>query len=84
MVLSYDGFCFRQCGEPPLDLKMFVSGDAFDNSTFFHEQLKFAWLGRVVIPIDFGREIDAPSWDPIPLYDTLERISPVRAFANPG
>ena len=49
MVLSHDGFCFRQCGEPPLNLKMFVSGNAFDNSTFFYEQLKFTWLGRVVI-----------------------------------
>ena len=77
MVLSYDGFCFSQCGKPPLNLKMFVSGNAFDNSTFFYEQLKFTWLGRVVIPIEFGREIDAPSRDPIPLYDTLERISSV-------
>ena len=23
----YDGFCFRQCREPPLNLKMFVSGN---------------------------------------------------------
>ena len=56
MVLSHDGFCFRQCREPPLNLKMFVSGNAFDNSTFFYEQLKFTWLGRVVTSIDFGRE----------------------------
>ena len=63
---------------------MFVSGNAFDNSTFFYEQLKFTWLGQVVIAIDFRSEIDAASWDPIPLYDTLERFCPVRAFPIPG
>ena len=77
MVLSHDGFCFVQCGEPPLNLKMFVSGNAFDNSMFFYEQLKLTWLGRVVIPIDFGREIDTASWYPIALDDTLQFISPV-------
>ena len=71
MVLSYNGFCFFQRGEPPLNLKMIVSGNAFDNSTFFYEQLKFTWLVWVVIGVEFGGEIDAASWDPIPLYDTF-------------
>ena len=56
-----------------MNLKMFVSSNAFDNSTFFYEQLKFTWLVRVVIAVDFGGEIDAPSGDPIPLYDTFSR-----------
>src|SRR5262245_21814414 len=68
-VLRGDDLCFFQCGEPPLNLKIFVSTDAFDNSTFFYEQLKFTWLVWVVIAVEFGSEIDAPSWYPIPLYD---------------
>ena len=76
MVLSYDGFCLSQRGEPPLNLKMFISSNAFDNSTFFYEQLKFIWLSGVVRAIEVGGEINASSRDPIPLYNTLRRISP--------
>jgi hypothetical protein len=58
---------------------MFVSSNAFDNSTFFYKQLKFTWLGGVVIAIEFSGEIDAPSRDPIPLDDRLERV--IRALS---
>jgi hypothetical protein len=58
-----------------LNLNIFVSTNAFDNSTFFYEQLKFTWLVWVVIAVEFGGEIDAPSWDPIPLYDTFNLIT---------
>jgi hypothetical protein len=78
VVLSYDGLCLDQSGKPPLNFKMFVSSNAFDNSTFFYKQLKFTWLAWVVIAIEFGGEIDAASRYPIPFYDTLIwRISPV-------
>jgi hypothetical protein len=46
---------------------MFVSGDAFDNSTFFYEQLKFIWLVWVVIAVELGGEINALGRDPIPV-----------------
>jgi hypothetical protein len=46
---------------------MFVSSNAFDNSTFFYEQLKFTWLVRIGIAVEFGGEVDAPSWNPVPL-----------------
>jgi hypothetical protein len=49
---------------------MLVSSNTFDNSTFFYEQLKFTWLVWVTIAVDIGGEIDAPSGDPITLYDT--------------
>jgi hypothetical protein len=42
--MGCDDFCFFQCREPPLNLKIFVSTNTFDNSTFFYEQLKFTWL----------------------------------------
>ena len=78
MILSYNGFCFFQCGGPPLNLKIFISGNAFDNSSFFYEQPKFTWLVRVVIAVKVRSEIDAASRDPISLYDTLIRgIFPV-------
>ena len=64
MVLSYNGFCFFQLGEPPLNLKMFVSSNAFDYSAFFYKELKFTGLAWVVIAIEFGGEIDAPSPGP--------------------
>jgi hypothetical protein len=50
---------------------MLVSSNTFDNSTFFYEQLKFTWLVWVAIGVEVGGEIDAPSGDPITLYDTL-------------
>jgi hypothetical protein len=47
VVLSHNGFCFFQCGGPPLNLKIFISSNALDNSSFFYEQPKFTWLVRV-------------------------------------
>ena len=70
-ILSCDHLCFFKRSEPPLNLKMLVSSNTFDNSTFFYEQLKFTWLVWVAIAVEFGGEIDAPSGDPITLYDTL-------------
>jgi hypothetical protein len=60
-----------------LNLKIFISSNALDNSSFFYEQPKFTWLVRVVIAVKAGGEIDAASRDPVPLYDALiRRISP--------
>lgn len=72
MVLGYDGFCFPQRRKPPLNLKIFTSSDAFYNSPFFYEQLKFTWLS-IFVATKLRGEIDAPGRDPIPLYDTLVR-----------
>ena len=52
--------------KPPLNLKMFISGDTFYNSTFFYEQLEFTWL-RIFVAVKLRGEIDAPGRDPIPL-----------------
>ena len=60
MIVSYDGFCFSQRSEPPLNFKIFISSNAFDNSTYFYEQPKFTWLVRVVIAVKVSGEIDAP------------------------
>ena len=46
MVLSYNGFCFPQRSKPPLNLQIFISSNAFYNSTLFYEQLEFSWLIR--------------------------------------
>src|SRR5262249_54364875 len=77
VVLSYDGFCFPQCSESPLNLQIFISSDAFYNSTFFYQQLEFSWLIDVFgVACNFrnwGCEIDAPGGDPIPFYETLVR-----------
>ena len=70
MIVSRDEFSFFKCRVPPLNLKIFISGDAFDDSTFLYQQLKFTWLVRLGIAVEFGAKVDAPSWDPIPLYDT--------------
>jgi hypothetical protein len=70
VVLSYNGFCFPQRSKPPLNLQIFISSDAFYNSTFFHEQLEFSWLIVVSgVGCKLGCEIDAPGSDPIPFYD---------------
>jgi len=79
MVVSRDEFCFFKCRGPPLNFKIFISRNAFDDSTFFYQQLKFTWLPWVGIAFEFGGEINAPRWDPIPLYDTLKLTT--RAFA---
>jgi hypothetical protein len=55
---------------------MLVSSNTFDNSTFFYEQLEFTWLVWVAIAVEVGGEIDAPSGDPITLYDTLNLAFP--------
>jgi hypothetical protein len=57
--------------------RFFIASDAFDDSAFFDEQLEFA--GLIGIAIQIGGEIDAPSWDPIPFYDTFRLM----AFATP-
>jgi hypothetical protein len=78
VILSHNGFCFFQCGGPPLNLKIFISSNAFDNSSLFHEQPKFTWLVRVVITAEVRSEINATSRHLIPLYDALiRRIFPV-------
>lgn len=50
MILGYDGFCFSQRCEPPLNLKIFIYSNAFDNSTLFDQQPKFTWLVCVSLP----------------------------------
>src|SRR5215467_10765244 len=83
MILSDNSFCFFQRGSPPLNLKIFISSDAFDNSSFFDEQPKFTWLVCVVIAAKICSEIDAASRYPISLYDTLiRRIFSVRPLCN--
>ena len=58
--------------QPPLNLQIFISSDAFNNSAFLYEQLEFTWLiGICAIAVKAGCEIDSPSGDPIPLYHTL-------------
>ncbi len=75
MVVGRDEFCFFKCRGPPLDLKIFISGDAFDDSMFFCKQPKFTWLVRSGIAVEFGGEVDAPSRDPIRLYVPFKRIA---------
>src|SRR5262245_6748588 len=83
MILSYDGFCFFQRGCPPLNFKIFISSNAFDNSSFFNQQPKFARLVCVVIAAQICSEIDTASRYPIPLYDTLiSCVFSVRPFCN--
>src|SRR5262245_23444821 len=83
MILSDDGFCFFQRGSPPLNLKILISGNAFDNSSFFDEQPEFTWLICVVVAVKLRRKIDAASRHPISLYDTLiRRIFSVRPLCN--
>src|SRR5207244_13384194 len=62
-ILSCDDLCFFKRSEPPLNLKMLVSSNTFDNSTVFYEQLKFTWLVWVAIAVKVGGEIDPPSGD---------------------
>src|SRR6476659_9229881 len=73
MVLGDDGFCLLQCRQPPLNLQIFVAGDAFDDATFLDEQLELAGLFGVAIAIQIGREVDAPGRDPVPFHDALIR-----------
>ena len=39
MVLRDDGLRLLQRRQPPLDLQIFIAGDAFDDPAFFDEQL---------------------------------------------
>jgi hypothetical protein len=73
MVLRDDGLRLLQRRQPPLDLQIFIAGDAFDDPAFFDEQLEFA--GLIGIAIQIGGEIDAPSWYPIPFYDTFSLMA---------
>ena len=78
MVLSHNGFRFFKRGGPPLNLKIFISSNAFDNSSFFYEQPEFTWLVRVVIAAEVRGEINAASRNPVPLYDIFNLVT--RAF----
>ena len=40
MVLRYDSLSFTQRSKPPLDLKIFISSNAFNNPAFFYKQLE--------------------------------------------
>jgi len=57
VVVSRDEFGFFKCRRPPLNLKIFISGNAFDDSMFFYQQLKFIWLVRIGIAVEFGGEV---------------------------
>src|SRR5215467_8484392 len=78
VVVGRDEFCFFKCRGPPLNFKIFISGDAFDDSMFFYQQPKFTWLVRIGIAFEFGGEVYSSSGHPIPLYDTFNLIA---AFA---
>src|SRR5262245_6351115 len=73
VILSHNCFCFFHRRSTPLNLKIFISSDAFDNSSFFDEQPKFTWLVCVAIAVKVRSEIDAASRYPISLHDTLIR-----------
>src|SRR5215831_16621027 len=75
VVVGRDEFCFFKCRGPPLNFKIFISGDAFDDSTFFYWKPKFTWLVRIGIAVEFGGEVNAPRGDPIPLYDTFKLVA---------
>jgi hypothetical protein len=77
VILSYNGFCFPQRSKPPLNLQIFISSNAFYDSTLFYEQLEFSWfiyVSRVAFNFcNLGCEIDASGSDPISFYDALVR-----------
>jgi hypothetical protein len=72
VVLSYNCLRLLQGSKPPLNLQIFVSSDAFDNSALFYKQLEFTWLiGICGVAVKESCEIDAPSSNPIPLLPRL-------------
>jgi hypothetical protein len=73
VVLRNGDLCFAQGGKPPLDLKVFVSGNAFYNSALFYKQPEFTSFVFVLIVDVFQacREVDAAGGEPIMLYNTL-------------
>src|SRR5258708_19801205 len=74
MVLRYDCFCLVKSRKPPLDLKIFIPGDALHDPTFFDEQLKFAGLiGIFSVAIEAGGKMVAPRPDPASFFGTLQR-----------
>jgi hypothetical protein len=89
VVLSHNGFRFFKRGGPPLNLKIFISSNAFDNSSFFYEQPEFTWLVRIVIAVKAGGEIGgrprllmfyaAPHFV-APTLCSLNRDSPLKAY----
>jgi hypothetical protein len=44
VVLTYNCFGLLLRRKPPLNLQIFISSEAFDNSAFFYQQLEFIWL----------------------------------------
>jgi hypothetical protein len=73
VVVSRDEFSFFKGRRPPLNLKIFISGNAFDDSMFFYQQLKFTWLVRIGIAFEFGGEVYSPSGHPISTDISAER-----------
>ena len=57
-----------------LNLKIFISGDTFDDSPFFYQQLKFAWLVGIGIAFELGGEVDAAGGHPIPFMIPLNLL----------
>ena len=60
LILSCDDLYFLKSCEPPLNLKMLVSSNTFDNSVFFYQQLKFTWFIWVAIAVDISAKSMRP------------------------
>src|SRR6516165_11757130 len=87
--MAYDSFSLAQRCKPPLDLEVFISSKAFDNSPLFYEQLEFTWLFFVLIvsSIQSCLEVGTTSGEPITLYNTAGRyffggFYDLRAFSH--
>ena len=74
MVLRCDLLCFAQRSKPPLDLKIFISSNAFYNPAFFYKQLEFTWFVFALITdvLESRGEVDTTAGTPIMLYNALE------------
>src|SRR5215813_3817591 len=57
-----------------LNLKIFISGDTFDDPPFFYQQLKFTWLFGISIAFELGGMSMRPVGT-IPFYDTFKLIA---------
>ena len=71
MILRDDSFRLLQRRQPPLDLEIFVAGDAFDDPSFFDQQLEFTRLIGITIAVQIGCEVDTAGRNPIAFNDTL-------------